>query len=154
MLYRVFIMARAPHLAAYGYFYDALSGEFLPPSDPQGRAHTLARLMTATFLKGEASNPHSYEERRTYTPVWAPISSIVRVCHDDDIRSLTLHGGQNELRVEHAPDGKGSRNVQVFTEGVEAPAFEAPLTGSGYKNIQASVAELAQRFFDAFPAQF
>ncbi|MEO8785243.1 MAG: hypothetical protein ABI221_02975 [Candidatus Saccharimonadales bacterium] len=148
-------MYGAPQQVEFGYFYDSLNGLFLPPSDPKQRAHTLARLMTATFAKGRISQPHSPNEQRQYQPSWAPISSIVRVCHDDDIRTLTLTGsladGQDELRIDHAYT-EGHRSVQVFTEGAETPPYQAPLLGALHKEIQDAVSTLAQSFFDQFPS--
>ncbi|MEO8863030.1 MAG: hypothetical protein ABI354_01775 [Candidatus Saccharimonadales bacterium] len=147
-------MYTAPQQVEFGYFYDALSGWLLPPSDPRGRAHTLARLMTATFWQGRVSEPHSPHEQRTFSPDWAPISSIVRVCNDDDVRTLTLTGtlgeGQDELRIDHAY-AKGRRSVQVFAEGAETPVYQAALLGVRHKEIQDAVSTLAQSFFDQFP---
>ena len=52
-------------------FYDALSGEFTPATDP--RQHTLGRLAVATIKKGSYSlqDSGSYPAY-SYTPSWAP----------------------------------------------------------------------------------
>lgn len=145
-------MGRAHHLADFGYFYDALSGEFLPPSDPYGQTHTLGRLMLATFKNGQISNPRSFQETRQYRPSWALISSVVSVSHDDDIRSLTLIGYQNDLRIVHSHD-QDTRGIQVFTEDTAIPAFRSPLPGKSYKDTQNAVSGLAQEFFNNNPGQ-
>ena len=51
---------------------EALSGEFRPPSDPQRRKHTLARLAVATFTdgEGEVTSTGVIVRRR---PLWAPV---------------------------------------------------------------------------------
>lgn len=38
-------------------FYDVLSGGFRPPSDPEQRTHTLARLAFASVQKGAETVP-------------------------------------------------------------------------------------------------
>jgi hypothetical protein len=146
-------MYLAPHLANFGYFYDALSGEFLPPSDPKNSAQTLARLMIISFREGLVSDAGSYEELRLYKPEWAPISSVVRVCHNDDIRELSVIGDESELRVVHAPNSDGTRNIHVFTEDPSSPVFDAPLRGTDYAEIRDAVTEIAQTFFDGIPAK-
>jgi hypothetical protein len=144
-------MYRAPQQVEFGYFYDALSGLFWPPSDPKGREHTLGRLMTATFARGQVTMPHSDIERRAYTPSWAPICSAVRVCHDDDIRTLTLDGSTNRLEIVHGY-ASNHRTIEVFTEDLGSPTFRMPLLGSSSSEIQTTVAELAQAFFDTLSA--
>lgn len=52
-----------------GKFYDALSGEFYPPSDKLRRAHTLARLAVGVCEKGE-----EYKGGLLYYPTWAETS--------------------------------------------------------------------------------
>ncbi len=57
-------------------FYDALSGDFEPQSDPLHRKHTVGRLAIATFLKGEVIEDYDSSDVDLigirYTPSWAP----------------------------------------------------------------------------------
>jgi hypothetical protein len=58
-------------------FYDALSREFTPLSDPERRSHTLGRLAYAAFVKGDVVTtgfPQQIEGgwSKVYSPSWAP----------------------------------------------------------------------------------
>lgn len=137
----------------HSYFYDALSGNFNPPSDPQGRTHTLGRLMIATFEKGVETNHGSHRQRHTYRPSWAPVTSVVHVSHWD-MRSLSLEGDGRELMLAHTLSGKKHRSLQVIDTGLGLePILEEPLGQEfGYVDLQERVSSIAQNFFNAFPA--
>jgi len=137
----------------HSYFYDALSGEFLPPSDSKGRKHTLSRLMNATIEKGVVSNPNSHQEKRVLVPTWAPIESVVHISHWD-IRSLTLTGEHRGVKFVHTLGGVRPRSIQVFDlDYNDLLVFEAPLDHtSEYDLIQNRISNIAQNFFEAFPA--
>ncbi len=80
-------------------FYDALSGEFQPPTDELGRSHTLARLAVATLTKGEQlEGPEHFNVRIAefvYTPSWASETVVEATCYLDAHRKMaklsTLH---------------------------------------------------------------
>lgn len=57
-----------------GIFYDALSEPFTPPTDPLGRAHTLARLAVGACDKGET---FELTGEMIYYPGWANQSYCV-----------------------------------------------------------------------------
>lgn len=138
----------------HAYFYDALSGRFQPPSDPEARTHTLARLMNAALEKGTVTHPNSHNERHTYRPFWAPISAVVQVSHWD-IHSLTLIGEQRQIELIHILDGGPHRNLRVLdtSQGTE-PIIDAPLGhATKYDELQERVRLIAQDFFNAFPKQ-
>lgn len=58
-----------PDIIGNYLFYDALSGEFLPPTDQEHRIHTLGRLAVATFEKG--ANQYTHRATYAYKPNWA-----------------------------------------------------------------------------------
>ncbi len=137
----------------HGYFYDALSGKFKPPSDPKGRKHTLARLLNATMERGEVTNPNSHREKRVIVPSWAPIECEVLISHWD-IRSLTLTGDERQVKFVHTLQDGRPRGLQVFdTDYSDLLVFEAHVgADSDYDHTQRKVRNIAQNFFEAFPA--
>lgn len=137
----------------HGYFYDALSCKFLPPSDPKGRKRNLARLMNQTMERGEITNANAHQEKRLYIPSWAPIKSVVHISHWD-IRSLTLTGEEREVQFVHTLTDSRPRGVQVFdTDYSDSLVFEAYLGNTAeYDLIQNRIRNIAQNFFEAFPS--
>ena len=137
----------------HGYFIDALSGKFSPPSDPKGRKHTLSRLMNATMERGEVTNPNSHREKRIIVPKWAPITSTVQISHWD-IHSLTLTSEEREVKFVHTLNDSSPRGIQVFdTDYSDLLVFEATLGHNpDYDLVQRRVKNIAQNFFEAFPA--
>jgi hypothetical protein len=132
------------------YFYDALSGGVQPPSDPEGRTHTLGRLLNATVANGDKKNRGTHNELHSYRPSWAPISSIVRISHWD-IRSLRLASVDSELEFIHTLEGKQRRNLRVLDNGNRV--IDEPIGHEfGYFDLQERVRVIAQDFFNAFPA--
>lgn len=136
--------------ANHSYFYDALSGEFTPPTDPLGRKHTLGRLMLGTFEKGAVENPNSHREMRIYTPSWAPISSVVGISHWD-IRSLTLEAEDRTISFEHTLEDRASRRLRITDTALGfTPVFDIELGHqSDYAVIQDVTTRTAQDFFDS-----
>jgi len=137
----------------HSYFYDALSGEFLPPSDSKGRKHTLSRLLNATIERGVVSNPNSHQEKRVLVPTWAPIESVVHISHWD-IHSLTLTADDRKVRFVHTLQDALPRSISVFdTDYSDGLVFDAPLGHPpDYDRIQNRIRNIAQNFFEAFPA--
>lgn len=142
----------------FGYFYDALSGEFHPPTDTERRAHTLGRLLLATYEKGDVVDPHSHREMRTYQPSWAPIHSTVHISHWD-IHSLTLvdEVGERVMQFEHTLEGKRDvttnkdyRTIRIHDSDFPGkPVFEQRLGhGLDYNSVRNVVTRSAQDFFD------
>jgi hypothetical protein len=79
-------------------FFDALSGEFYPSGDTEGRAHTLGRLAIAVVARGELlpflSSAQTEETRAlSYTPSWAPDTLAVALCdeREDTTQLWGLH---------------------------------------------------------------
>lgn len=86
-------------------FYDALSGEFNPATDPQ-RKHTLGRLIVATFLKGDTRLGHPYADplEFTYRPSWASGVGSTIDCDQVDkttfrVSDITLRSSFGELLI-------------------------------------------------------
>lgn len=92
-----------------GLFYDLLSGEFQPMSDPEGRKHTLARLAVATAIKGAfyEKDLAGIGDVFIYTPTWAPdVEAVVfGPKNQDKITSFSLFSsGDQALHFEDHDD--------------------------------------------------
>lgn len=61
-------------------FYDVLSGEFVPATDPTKRKHTLGRLAFAAVQKGEALQVEDHRRDFEYEPSWAPGILVTAAC--------------------------------------------------------------------------
>ncbi|HSX33682.1 MAG TPA: hypothetical protein VLF91_05095 [Candidatus Saccharimonadales bacterium] len=149
--------------------YDALSGEFAPPSDPQARAHTLGRLLYAAFHKGWSTDPPwtnapvaRGERAYVYEPSWAPGVMATALCVDLDRGSrIWLHGlhlqcGHDTLAVfddtAFAPSsGRTAPKIQWETDNGDGHEYDLELGESGLIVAQDSIAVQAQRFFDCVP---
>jgi hypothetical protein len=130
-------------------FYDALSGEFYPATDPKHRAHTLGRLCVATFQKGERTNAEPDKYR--YAPSWATGTMAVA--------GAERNGRAANLRLENFEQ----QSWAVF-EALTSPAlFNGPLIritdstgfhltqqlrlGPELNEIRAIAADTAQEFY-------
>jgi hypothetical protein len=130
-------------------FYDALSGEFHPATDPQHRAHTLGRLCVATFQNGERTETEPDKYR--YPPSWAAGTMAVA--------RASRNGQPASLRLE-TPE---QQSWAVF-EALTSPAvFNGPLIritdstgfhltqqlrlGPELNEIRAIAADTAQEFY-------
>lgn len=134
-------------------FYDALSGEFTPPSDPETQ-HTLGRLTFAVLAKGERNTETQAIDAVSYSPSWAPeVTATVAYSDnpDDEYRLVTglwlradtsnqtLHIADNRLRSGHV-------GVYLASAGVR----ELPLSlGQELNEARSRVTDAAQRFFDS-----
>ncbi len=150
-------------------FYDALSGEFVPPSDKLGRSHTLARLAVAASQKGEYNlrslrsehAPSSLKiqetEFYTYSPSWADV--LVRIVR----RRITQTNPLNPGNVEGIL--LGSQNTANSLEVYEVTPYDRPeqrrirIVGSEVLELPLNLAEIeaareavtrsTQEFFDS-----
>ena len=136
----------------HSYFYDALSGNFMPPSDTENVGLSLARLMSETMERGQISNPNSHNGRYTYLLPWASVISEVHTSHWD-IKSLTLSASDRELKVVHTLEGNKPRRLKVYDSDLGLdPVFDAELGyRSDYYEIQERVRNVAKSFFDVIP---
>lgn len=134
-------------------FYDALSGEFRPPSDPQKQVQTLGRLGYTAFNEGELELiNHSVEPQLDfrYTPSWAP--NTVTTLHCSQV-------GEGGLLVAHTvsltnTDSKKSLHIMdtrpgwmEIGHGDDEKALPLEL-GESLAAARLAVAEAAQMFFD------
>jgi len=83
-------------------YYDLLSGEFSPISDPSGSQHSMGRLAIATYRKGLETGRDNKYAHREYTPSWAPHIST-RIMLDlrdeyEEIGGVSLAVIDNEKR--------------------------------------------------------
>lgn len=76
-------------------FYDALSGEFAPRSDPLKRKHTLGRLAVAAVQKGEVQEQDDSMCMFQYEPSWAAGVVAVATCST----GIMTYSGSDEIAV-------------------------------------------------------
>jgi hypothetical protein len=155
---RGFYMPRVEHVRFDPLFYDALSGEFKPPQDPEERTHTLGRLALATLIKGGTPYTpcasHSRHEAVSYRPSWA--SSAHAIIEYDDLRPLDLHvtdvrliddnDDENFLFVSRTMSADERWIAKLSTADLES-TFGLELSAD-MDQTQKSIAEAAQNFFD------
>ncbi len=133
-------------------FYDALSGEFTPPTDDKQRQHTLGRLAYASYSKGEltvedTSPPYL---RSLYIPSWAG-HVTVRADFDFDEK-----GFQPTTLTGILLQDKAKRSLCVAEDGsiiyigtVDNGDTRLPLElGEELQTARAAVTQAAQEFFD------
>lgn len=145
------------YVVAHPFLADVLAGEF--PVQPEGKLHTLGRLMTATYQKGEAGHldieersqiggPGQVEVFR-YEPSWMP-GAVASTYTRGDSRTLllpTLTG----LRIEsaHAVGLHITQNecgLTIIRPGVSSNSETMEL-GPGLRRQRQTLAELAGEFF-------
>lgn len=78
-----------PGMVVDPLFYEALSCEFIPPCSPEGRPHTLGRIASATFSKGQLGYGDRVREA-IYTPSWAPAVRTTIRLRDGVLTGLLL----------------------------------------------------------------
>lgn len=133
-------------------FADVLSGEFLPPSDPEGRAHRLSRLAFKTVEAGhfDEADHNSF----TYTPSWADAVEarvVTGYLFDPSIfimSRLTLKATSGgNLDVMHlTANGRSFVNIDHWYEN-QLLELGRPLI-----RIQERITGLAQQLFDTAEA--
>lgn len=134
-------------------FYDALSGEFQPPTDPQRRSHTLARLAVATFTKGEEIESDAEQVTLLYKPSWAPIESTVACPIDLEtgrttLTLLSLEMPEREVNFIDASMGKLPRGL-VLSTGHGAEIWLGVELGTELDGTRMLATRAAQVFFNA-----
>lgn len=129
---------------------DVLSGEFQPPSDPEGRSHQLSRLAYRTYEAGIQSPHTKHGYRVEYTPSWAQDVESKVGCEyyfDDSIsvlRSLSLRTAAGQELALHTHTANG-HNFLHINHSRDSLTLEL---GASLVKAQAEVTELAQAFFD------
>jgi hypothetical protein len=139
-------------------FYDALSGEFEPLSDPMGRKHTLGRLAFASCVKGEITDTHDLSDftllDRTYSPSWAPAikatvsGDIGRDRLDETtftLRELSI--STDQTAHNHLSIRENQHRGEVFGVEINDSHFSVDL-GESLLSVRSLIADEAQKFFD------
>lgn len=142
-------------------FYDVLSGEFLPQTDPARKRHTLGRLAVATYRRGERiqlvsdlTTPGTVT--MLYDPSWATHTQVVTNWETVNRRWLRSRGDL-ELRSVQISDTFGNLFAVRYFPDSETVSFQGadPVVQSRPANIgedlDATRTELttaAQAFFD------
>ena len=137
-------------------FYDALSGEFIPQSDPDKRHHTMARLAFKAYAKGEhqsaeiASNGKRMFSRR-YEPIWAPGVIATAYAKNDGnacrLLAVGLHApGDRQLIVQDTSTSNGfSLDIATGT----ADSVRLNYLDEFHETTRRAVAEAAKVFFNS-----
>lgn len=134
-------------------FYDVLSGEFKPPSDSQGRTHTLARLTMAAFQKGD--HKQTPQDTAIYRPSWAAGSiATAEALRSGELTGLMIRqdipaGGSNWASFSKFQARGIGHGPQVHV--VDSTGFDVtrPLRlGDELEGLQADIAAVAQGFYD------
>ncbi len=125
-------------------FYDVLSGEFSPATDPLESVRTLGRLAQEAFSYGDEVSGPAVDAHVgvLYTPVWAPSVKVLVVCDavgESDfllLKKISLDtkdgpklaledvslGNQRVIQVKDGPD------TTALRLGIELPATKALIT--------------------------
>jgi hypothetical protein len=139
--------------------YDVLSGRFLPPSDPQRRHHTLARLMKAAHQKGEEADVPVDEDaplvppsQKLYRPSWARAAEVTVMYHESGMFEygvgLIL---RNTAAVEPVADLVVTHHVgegKLSVTGLEPILLDLAGDLNGQQKL---VAAHAEEFFRTIP---
>lgn len=129
-------MSRKPgELVVRPLFFEALSGEFAPPSDILGRKHTLGRLAFATFLRGNTHSRIKINENLfgiSYDPTWTSNVKAIVFCEKIDEKLLILSGVSLSIKGNNL-----SLAIDDDTDGI-AYGFGTPAVGihSSYYDIE------------------
>jgi hypothetical protein len=138
-------------------FYDAISGEFTPPTDPLHGQHTLGRLAIASFIKGSRVTNTPGSEEYHYVPSWAEnVDTWVDVLQDTPsfarhLTVLSLRNQQDESQILTIADTRYTRSsvdrgiTITDTEGMQ---FLPLSLGEELAAARQLIAEKAQNFFD------
>lgn len=133
-------------------FYDALSGEFQPPTDPKGRIHTLARLAVGAGQRGEAVAQQASLYR--YTPSWAVGSyAVAEWVSSNKLLGLSLEVGEPavstwaDFQLVQAGH-KLSQPELLMSDSTGVEALNPLELGPGLNDLRAQAAGVAQAFYD------
>ena len=146
-------------------FYDALSGEFLPPSDNIGRAHTLGRLTVAACSKGlrapgqflsgshiPKNLGHRPVNTYTYQPPWANVEVVVAkqtigVGFVEGLQVHSLDTGETFAVYDTIdPSASTQRGIRIVDDSVRFMQIEL---GAMLDDARSAVVQTAQQFFDS-----
>lgn len=138
-------------------FGDALSGEFLPPTDPKHETHRLYRLAEGTVLDGTCVEAEEDQAVFEYVPAWASQATSTAVCAinsdgEHRVQSLMIRSNigsypdidfHNGL-IDHGWNEKG---LVVVAGNVQC---QFPLIERWQRNLASRyAASVAQEFFNS-----
>jgi hypothetical protein len=155
-------------LSVHPLFFDALSGEFIPTSDPQQRQHTLGRLAYAAFTKSDlipADDMHVVNTigdpfMAVYRPSWAPTveTTVTGSLEEDDhafrLTGIELLNEQGELlRISNHYYNEEQNSFQMKLPGGRNGPVATTVSGSlalgdGLSYARAKITQEAERFFE------
>ena len=150
-----------PDLYLRPLFYDALSGEFTPFTDPEKR-HTLGRLLVGTYLRGEIevlNEDDAPYEKYIYTPSWAGQISVSLTCEygsSDNQQIRTAWGlwmrnseNQNYLNVVDGQTGQiEEMHIGTNVDGIDADCYHELVLGPKIALAREAATEAARKFFN------
>ncbi len=156
-------MNRIANAIGANLFYEALRGEFMPPTDQMQRQHTLAHLAMSTLEKGRNVSPHSprhvapEEISLQLTPSWADESAAIvnlnRVGALTSLELVTL-GPTGHLLGAHDPFARFSWYIDGKTPVMEINTHEGNVlisgitSGLGVTVLQEVATETALGFYN------
>lgn len=143
---------RIDNVLIHPLFTEVLSGEFFPPSDPEGRAHRLSRLAIRAVEAGQIDE--AAHRTFTYKPSWAnSVEAIVATDYLFDpniyiMSRLSLKAASGgELDVLHlTANGLSFVNID-YAQSNQRLELGRPLI-----EAQVQITQLAQQLFDASEA--
>ncbi len=139
-------------------FYDALSGEFQPPTDPD-KMHTLGRLARATYRKGDENKDavRTFPGRVFYyEPKWAAGVTVTTGCEfiegTESLRMslLSLVCGEEGITFMNATSEEEEPGLVILEEDGGAKEYSLEL-GLLLVEAKLAVTGLAQKFFESVP---
>jgi hypothetical protein len=153
ILFFMSIERRVDTLLIPPLFYDVLSGELRPPSDPNNAVHRLGRLAYRTYEVGQAQprNQRDRCDRYTYSPSWA--QDVEATAKAEYLFGPNLHvmsglvikASSGEELAVHCFDANKLLFVNV---NHESGATNLHL-GANLESVRDEVTRLAQNLFDA-----
>ncbi len=138
-------------------FYEALTGEFKPPSDPEKRVHTLGKITIATFTKGTLIRGFSDEWHvgYEYNLSWAPKVHSRVICLEDmdhlktNLSQLVLNTESEELTFQDALNNSESESSGIVIVSSGKRIVELPLwLGPELEIAKEAITNSAQSFFN------
>ena len=156
-------MSEVHRLVLPALFHEALTGDFRPATDPEGRTRKLSRLVIASFVKGERLPSDSLVSRYTkvYDPSWAPgVTSAISYHSEfghDTVGALSLSAeglGLDPLNLRlvsqlDADETQFNQIVVVSHDAEEVTAESLPIDyGDNLTLARRAITEQAQAFFD------
>jgi hypothetical protein len=142
------------------HVYDALSGEFRPPTDPEKRLHTIGRLAIAAVTKGDyklihAEGESDFAPRFIYHPSWAPHVTVqvdadfISRDHDQMLMSGIDLKSETHRGMYFGDAADSSDGVTLVIDRAQETVYYDLALGAELQGARAAATKAAQEFFSA-----